>query len=170
MEAARAGGHGAVRRLLGAMRRYAYFRFRDPRELRRYALGYVIQTALAGKGVVSLERTVGYLQARAGRRRVRRSAVEAALRRLAAEFDAPISEVNGELFFGFRNVKRQFLASHVVRRRIRLGRIASGRTVFDTADSPSLAAARDLESFDLELLAPRWQAEKKIHDGARRAD
>jgi len=161
MEAARARRGGWGRRLLHAVLHHRCFRFRDRRVLRRYALGHVIETALRGKGVVSLERTMAYLQARAGKRKVRRSAVEAALRQLAQEFDAPITELNGELFFGFRNVKRQFLASHVVRRRIRLGHTASGRTVFDSADSPLVANQRDLESFDREL---------ENHDGAPWAD
>ena len=139
------------RRLLGALGHHRFFRFRRTRSLRRYALGLVFETALAGKGVVSLDRTVNYLQARAGKRKVKRSAVEEALRELALEFDAPITEVDGDLFFGFRNVKRQFLASHVQRRRLQLGRTAFGRTVFDSADSPLAATARDLESFDREL-------------------
>jgi hypothetical protein len=169
MTAARAGRRGLVRRLLDALLHPRFFRFRDRRVLRRYALGHVIQTALAGKGVVSLEGTVRYLQARAGGRRVSRGAVDAALRQLSEEFDAPITELNGELFFGFRNVKRQFLASHVVRRRIRLARIASGRTVFDSADSPLAASARDLESFDIELFAARPGTEPS-HDAAPWAD
>ena len=77
--------------------------------------------------------------------------------------------MNGDLFFGFRNVKRQFLASHVVRRQIRLGNTASGRTVFDSADSPLSGSRRDLESFDRELFASRVVT-KKNHDGAALPD
>lgn len=139
------------RGLLSVLPHHRLFRFRQARTLRRYALGLVFETALAGKGVVSLSRMVEHLQARAGKQKVRRSTVEAALRELAREFDAPITEVDGELFFGFRNVKRQFLASHVQRRRLQLGRTASGRTVFNSADSPLAATARDLELFDREL-------------------
>jgi hypothetical protein len=162
MRGARAGNEGLVGRLLHTALHHPSFRYRDRRVLRRYALGHVIQTALGGKGVVSLGRTVTYLQARAGKRRVSRSAVEGALRQLAQEFDAPITEVEGELFFGFRNVKRQFLAAHVVRRKIHLARTASGRTVFDSADSSLEASQRDLESFDREL--------EKTHDGGLFAD
>ncbi len=168
VDQARSGG-GVIGRLARAVRRQGWRRFRDRRTVRRYALGHVIQTALAGKGVVSLAGTVRYLQARAGRRVVRRASVEAALRQLAEEFRAPVTEVNGDLFFGFRNVKRQFLASHVVRRHMRLGRTPSGRTVFDSADSPGMAATRDLASFDAELLAAAPYA-KKIHDAAGSAD
>jgi hypothetical protein len=119
-------------------------------KLRRHVLGLVIQTALAGKGVVSLERALAYLRARDGRG-VGRPAAEAALRQLAADFDAPVTELSGDLFFGFRNVKRQFLASQIVRRRVRLARTAAGATVFDTADSAARATERDLEAFDREL-------------------
>lgn len=119
--------------------------------LRRYVLGYVFETALRGKGVVSLSRTVSFLRTRTGSRQVRRRTVEKVLRQLAAEFDAPVSELDGELFFGFRNVKRQFLASHVQRIRLRLERQASGPTIFDSGDSEVDAARRELEAFDREL-------------------
>jgi len=127
------------------------FRFRQRDTLRRYALGHVVETALAGKGVVSLERTLRFIRGRAGRQFVSRSAVEAALRELASDFDAPVTTEGGDLFFGFRNVKRQFLASHLLRRQLALGRKVSGETVFDTADSPGVASARELEAFDREL-------------------
>jgi len=169
MERAAARRRGWLGRILAAVASHRLFRFRSPRPLRRYVLGYVIQTALAGKGVVSLDRAVAYLQARAGKRAVSRRAVEVAIRRLAAEFDAPVTEIGGELFFGFRNVKRQFLASEVVRRRMRLARTAEGRTVFDTADTPHRAGARDLEAFDQELFSPRLPLQKN-HDGAWLAD
>ncbi len=121
--------------------------------LRRHALGLVVQTALAGKGVVSLQRAIDYLAAREGRRPARR-VVEAALRDLAFDFDAPVTTLGGDLFFGFRNLKRQFLASDLVRRRLRLGHTAGGATVFDSADTPERAAARELEAFDRELKKP----------------
>lgn len=140
---------GAIGRLLHRLR------FRHEPTVRRYLLGLVIETALAGKGVVSLRRAVLYLQARAGRRSVGHKVVERALRGLAAEFDAPITTLDGDLFFGFRNVKRQFLASLLVRRQARLGRTASGPTVFDTADSPLVAEARELEAFDQALAEGR---------------
>ena len=169
MSRAHAARHGWVRRLLVAALDHPWVRFRNRRALRRYALGHVIQASLAGKGVVSLERTVAYLRARAGGRHVGRRAVLGALRQLAQEFDAPVTETNGDLFFGFRNVKRQFLASHLVRRRLRLGSVSSGRTVFDTADTPRRAGERDLESFDLELVSARLSAHES-HDAVRLAD
>ena len=132
-----------------------HFRFRHRPTVRRYLLGLVIETALAGKGIVSLRRAVLYLQARAGARSVSRRVVERALRDLADEFDAPITELDGDLFFGFRNVKRQFLASHLVRRQMRLGRTAEGPTVFDTADTPLAAAERELAAFDQALAEGR---------------
>lgn len=119
-------------------------------KLRRHLLGLVIHTALAGRGVVSLERAVAYLRSREGRG-VGRRPVESALRQLAADFDAPVTRLDGDVFFGFRGIKRQFLASRFVRRRIRLARTTEGETVFDSADSPGRAAERELEAFDREL-------------------
>ncbi|HSH76007.1 MAG TPA: hypothetical protein VLA09_10025, partial [Longimicrobiales bacterium] len=142
--------------LARALERHRLLRFRDPKSLRRYLLGHVIEAALAGRGVVSLNRASSYLQARAGGRKVGRSAVERALRCLALEFDAPITESAGDILFGFRNVKRQFLASLIVRRRMRLPRFASGDAVFDTADSPRVAAERELDAFDRALREHGW--------------
>jgi hypothetical protein len=140
-----------ARRLLRAVARTRRHRFRDAETLRRYALGHVFETALKGKGVVSLDGTVKVLQSRAGKRRVSRSAVEKALEQLASEFEAPITELNGDRFFGFRNVKRQFLASQVQRTRLRLERTVAGRMVFDSGDAPLVAAQRELEAFDRAL-------------------
>ena len=137
----------------GLLRNHRRFRFRQRDTLRRYALGCVVETALRGKGVVSLDRTVRVLEARADGLSVSRAAVERALRELAEEFDAPITTQGKDVFFGFRNVKRQFLASHLVRRRLALGRTTQGTTVFDTADPPDVASARELSLFDLELAA-----------------
>jgi hypothetical protein len=149
--------------VLASIVRFLHLRPRRSATVRRYLLGLVIETALAGKGVVSLDRAVRYLRARTGTPRVRRRVVERALRDLAAEFEAPITELGGDVFFGFRNVKRQFLASLLVRRQAQLARTASGPTVFDTADAPLVAAARELEAFDRALSEGRpacRQAEK----------
>lgn len=128
------------------------FHFRQTKEVRRLALGYVYQVALAGKGIVSIRSTLEYLRSRSGGQHVKRSTVEAALRELAREFDATITDGPGDhTFFGFRNIKKQFVASEVIRRRMKLERLAHGRTVFDSADSPLEATARDLEAFDREL-------------------
>ncbi len=140
-----------ARRMLRAIVRTRRSRFRDAETLRRYALGHVFETALKGKGVVSLDGTVKVLQSRAGKWRVSRSAVEKALEQLASEFEAPITELNGDRFFGFRNVKRQFLASQVQRTRLKLERTAGGRTVFDSGDAPLVAAQRELDAFDRAL-------------------
>lgn len=169
VEKARVSALGWFGRLLHGLRHSIRHRFRDRRTLRRYALGHVVQTALAGKGVVSLEGTVRYLRRRVGTRRVSRAAVEGALRQLADEFDAPVTEIGGDLFFGFRNVKRQFLASRVVRRRICLGSTASGRVVYDSSDSPAAAAERELELFDAELAGPAPIGKEK-HGVVRRAE
>jgi len=123
------------------------FRFSQPEAIRRFVLGYVIETALAGKGVVSLKRARQFIQNRAGKAKVKRATVEGALRDLAADFDAPITTQGDDLFFGFRNVKRQFLASYLMRRELRLGNTVTGATVFDSEDT-------ELQAFDRELLPP----------------
>jgi hypothetical protein len=146
-----AGMASLVQGVRGMLRHHRRFRFRQPDTLRRYALGYVVETALRGKGVVSLKRTVAFIQGRAGKRRVSRKAVEIALRDLAREFQAPVTTEGDDLFFGFRNVKRQFLASMLLRKELALGRTVAGETVFDTADPPEVAAARELEAFDRAL-------------------
>lgn len=149
---ASAGAAFALSRgILDRLARLAPFRLRSGATLRRYALGYVFETALKGKGVVSLDRTVAYLRSRSDDAGIARHKVESVLRRLAVEFDAPVTELGGDVFFGFRNVKRQFLASHVQRVRLGLERKAAGRTVFDSGDSELDAAARELEDFDEAL-------------------
>ncbi|MDH3270416.1 MAG: hypothetical protein OEN56_03745 [Gemmatimonadota bacterium] len=139
---------GIVRRVA----RHPRLRLRHTATVRRYAFGYVVETALKGKGVVSLDRTVAHLRARAAGGGISRTVVERALRLLADEFDAPISEHGGDVFFGFRNVKRQFLASQISRAQLRLQRSAEGETVYDSGDSESVAGERELESFDRALL------------------
>jgi hypothetical protein len=126
-------------------------RLRSRRALRRLALGHVFETALAGTGVVSVETTCRYLAARIGGLPVGHRRVERVLRELSAEFHAPVTRAGDGLLFGFRNVKRQFLAAEVVRRRLRLGEVVSGTTVFDTGDSREAASQRDLALFDEEL-------------------
>lgn len=138
-------------RLLRAALRHPRLRVHRWETLRRYILGHVFETALRGKGVVSLNRTISYLKTRTGGARISRRKVERALRSLAEEFDAPETELDGDRFFGFRNVKRQFLASHVQRVRLQLQRRATGRTLFDSGDAESVAAEREFDIFDRAL-------------------
>jgi len=142
-----------ARRVVRAVKPVRALRYRQRRVLRRLALGHVFETALAGRGVVSVETTRRYLASRLDGLRVGRARTEAVLRELAGELDAEVTREGRELFFGFRNVKRQFLAAVVVRRRLALGRLVCGPTVFDSGDSPRTAAARELEAFDRELAA-----------------
>lgn len=127
------------------------FRRLAKRELRRFLLGHVYQVALAGKGVVSLDRAVEFVRIRAGGRRIRRTRIAAVLRGLAAEFDGPITVQSGGVFFGFRNLKQQFLASEHVRARFDAMRRVTGRIIFDSGDSPAEAERRELDLFDRDL-------------------
>lgn len=141
----------AVASVRRSLLRHSRFRLRSRDEIRRLLLGHVIETALRGKGVVSVERAARYLEKRAGSGRVSRRRVEQALEGLAAEFGATRLAIEGDHFFGFRNVKRQFLASHVQRVRLRLARTADGRDVFDSGDTQEVATQREFELFDRDL-------------------
>lgn len=141
----------AVEAVARIVRRHPRIRLRSEGTLRRHLLGYVFETALRGKGVVSLERAVAYLESRTGGLRPSRRKVDRVLQGLAAEFDATELTLGGDRFYGFRNVKRQFLASHVQRVRLRLQRKAAGSAVYDSGDTEESAAARELLLFDQDL-------------------
>ena len=138
----------AVTRIVG---RHPRIRLRREETIRRHLLGYVFETALRGKGLVSLNHAVAYLESRTRGLRLSRRRVDRALQALAAEFDAADLTLEGDRFYGFRNVKRQFLASHVQRVRLRLQRKAAGSAVYDSGDTEESAAARELLLFDQDL-------------------
>ena len=143
-----------IRAFLHSSWRKSFGRVTSQRDLRRQAIGYVFRVALKGRGVVSLGGTFAFLRARAGGCWVLRSRTKGVLEGLAVEFDAPVTVEGGDVFFGFRNVKRQFLASEIVRGQVDPARITGGRIVFDSMDTPTAAHRRDLELFD-EWLA--WE-------------
>ncbi|MED5199359.1 MAG: hypothetical protein VYB51_06090, partial [Gemmatimonadota bacterium] len=82
------------------------------------------------------------------------SAVEAALHQLAAEFDADVSgwtPGEGSLRFSFPAIRKQFVASETVRRRLKLGDGKIGEVVYSSADSTEETSERDQAAFDREL-------------------
>ena len=84
------------------------------------------------------------------------AAVEAALHQLAAEFDADVSageSGEGSLRFSFPAIRKQFLASETVRRRLKLEKGNIGEVVYSSADSAAEASERDQAAFDRELAA-----------------
>jgi hypothetical protein len=118
------------------------------------------------------------VQARIKNRVVDPTEVEAALHQLAAEFNADVtsgeaggdgdvgpsgkgvasragalSTASGSLQFHFPAIRRQFLASEAMRRRLKLDEGKLGEVVYSSADSDQEAYAREEASFDRELAA-----------------
>ena len=140
-------------RILGVRREN---RARKARNVRRLVLGLVYREALAGGGSVTAEAATTYVQAKIKDRTVDPSEVEVALHQLAAEFDANVSSGEagaGSLRFSFPAIRKQFLASETVRRRLKLEDDKIGEVVYSSEDSPAEAAARDQAAFDRELAA-----------------
>jgi uncharacterized membrane protein len=140
-------------RVLGVRREN---RAREARNVRRQVLGLVYREALAGGGAVTVEAATAHVQARMKDRTVDPGAVEAALHQLAAEFDADVSagqSGEGSLRFSFPAIRKQFLASETVRRRLKLEEGKIGKVVYSSADSPEEASERDQAAFDRELAA-----------------
>ncbi|MCH8812711.1 MAG: hypothetical protein IID07_12840 [Gemmatimonadetes bacterium] len=140
-------------RVLGVRREN---RAREARNVRRQVLGLVYREALAGGGAVTVEAATAHVQARMKDRTVDPAAVEAALHQLAAEFDADVSageSGEGSLRFSFPAIRKQFLASETVRRRLKLEKGKIGEVVYSSADSAEEASERDQAAFDRELAA-----------------
>ncbi len=140
-------------RVLGVRREN---RAREARNVRRQVLGLVYREALAGGGAVTVEAATAHVQARMKDRTVDPGAVEAALHQLAAEFDADVSageSGEGSLRFSFPAIRKQFLASETVRRRLKLEEGKIGKVVYSSADSAEEASERDQAAFDRELAA-----------------
>jgi hypothetical protein len=144
-------------------------RAREARNVRRLVLGLVYREALAGGRPITVEAATAHVQAKMKDRIVDRSAVEAALHQLAAEFDADVttgpvgqsgsrpSTADGSapggdsLRFSFPAIRKQFLASEAVRRRLKLEDAELGDVVYSSADSEEEASERDRAAFDREL-------------------
>ncbi|MCH7856935.1 MAG: hypothetical protein IIB37_09315 [Gemmatimonadetes bacterium] len=140
-------------RVLGVRREN---RAREARNVRRQVLGLVYREALTGGGAVTVEAATAHVQARMKDRTVDPGAVEAALHQLAAEFDADVSageSGEGSLRFSFPAIRKQFLASETVRRRLKLEEGKIGKVVYSSADSAEEASERDQAAFDRELAA-----------------
>ena len=133
-------------------------RARKARNVRRVVLGLVYRKALTGGGgAVTTEEATKHVQAKIKDRKVDPSEVEAALHQIAAEFDADVSsggsEGSGPLRFSFPAIRKQFLASETVRRRLKLEDRKLGEVVYSSADSSVEASERDQAAFDRELAA-----------------
>ena len=132
-------------------------RARKARNVRRLVLGLVYREALTRGGSVTTEAATAHVQAKIKDRKVDPSEVEAALHQIAAEFNADVSsgesEGSGSLRFSFPAIRKQFLASETIRRRLKLEDRKLGEVVYSSADSSVEASKRDQAAFDRELAA-----------------
>ncbi len=129
---------------------------REARNVRRLVLGLVYREALTKGGSVTAEAATAHVQARLKHREVSPSEVEAALHQLAAEFDADVTSgdpASGSdpLRFSFPAIRKQFLASESVRRRLKLDEAELGDVVYSSSDSDEEAYEREAAAFDREL-------------------
>ncbi len=127
-------------------------RRREARNLRRVLLGYVDSRELDGGRAVGLTEAHLHVSARLEKQVVTREAVEAALNALAAEFDADVTAADdGNLWFRFDAIRRQYAAGETVRRTLQLENRTLGEIVYSTADSGKEAEERELALFDRKL-------------------
>ena len=151
-------------------------RARKARNVRRLVLGLVYREALAAGRPITVEAATAHVQAKIKDRVVDPSEVEAALHQLAAEFDADVSSgevvrsgqggssgsrasstaealstVGSSLQFSFPAIRKQFLASETVRRRLKLEDAEIGGVVYSSADSEEEATDREGAAFDRAL-------------------
>ncbi len=142
---------GPLLRMMGVRREN---KARKVRNVRRLVLGLVYREALAGRGAVTVEAAAGYVRGRIKDRPVDQSEVETALHNLAAEFNSDVtSGSDGGLVFTFPAIRREFVASETVRRKLTLEDRKLGDIVYSSADSSTEASERDLAEFDRKLAA-----------------
>ncbi len=125
---------------------------RKARNVRRLVLGLVYREALAGRGAVTVEAAAGYVRNRLKDQAVDDVEVEAALHSIAAEFNADVtSGADGSLVFTLPAIRREFVASEMVRQGLALENRKLGDIVYSSADSSVEASKRDLDEFDRQL-------------------
>lgn len=128
-------------------------RRRASRNVRRVLLGYVYARVLEGGMAVGLTEAHLHVESQLKDRDVTRQAVERELHALAVEFDADVTAADdGNLWFRFDAIHRQYAASETVRRTLQLENRTLGEIVYSTADSGKQAEERELALFDRELV------------------
>ena len=137
---------------------------RHARNIRGVLLGLVYRRALEGPGgAVSVSEAYLHVASKLPDRGVSRDAVERALHRLAAELDADVTtDDEGETLFSFPALRRAFVASDVVRKKLALEKRTLGEIVFATSDTPAEAQARDARLFDRALEAGRMDVARYV--------
>ncbi len=126
---------------------------RKARNVRRLVLGMVYREALTGLGSsLTVEGALSYVRRRIRDQPLDPSEVEAALQSLAAEFDADVSSAeDGVLAFNFPAIRREFVASETIRRKLSLEDRELGDVVYSSADTSKEASERALAEFDRQL-------------------
>lgn len=128
-------------------------RARRRRNIRRVLLGLIYEEALTSGGSLTADEAYRHVRSKL-EPAPDPDEVERALHELASEFDADVVVLeSGASGFRFPEVRRQFMASESVRRRLRLEKRRLGATVYSSADSPQEASLRDLAAMDRQLKA-----------------
>ncbi len=129
---------------------------RERRNVRRVLLGLVYDLALDKGAGVQVEPATAHVARRLEGQRVTRRDVEAALRELAAEFDADVEpDPEGNLIYRFPKLREQYAAAEAVRRTLALDAQALGAIVYHTGDTPEDEGRREREAFDRALAEAR---------------
>jgi hypothetical protein len=138
-------------------------RRRRRRNVRRVLLGLVYRHALEGAAPVGVDEAHRYVTSRLEDQVVESSEVEAELHALAAELDADVTtDEQGAHLFAFPALRRAFVASDAIRRKLELEKRTLGDIVYSTSDTAAEAADRDGALFDRALADARVDVERHL--------
>jgi hypothetical protein len=127
---------------------------RARRNVRRLVLALVHQRSLGSVQWISAPEAVTYVQNRMKDSPPASRIIESVLHEVAAEFDADVEVDDAEVQrFRFPNVRKAFVASELVRNRLKLEEREIGDIVFSSEDDSIGESERELAAFDRELAA-----------------
>jgi hypothetical protein len=136
---------------------------RRRRNVRRVLLGLVYRHALENAAPVSVEEAHRYVASRLKDQVVEKGDIEAQLHALAAELDADVTTDDaGANLFSFPALRRAFLASDAIRRKLELEKRTLGDIIYATSDTTAEAGARDGALFDRALENARVDVEHHL--------
>lgn len=122
------------------------------RNVRRLLVGLVYKRSIGAIRWVSVEDATKHVQRRLEGFEPTAKQIRKELEKLAAEFDADVEvDDEGRTRYRFPNVRSSFVEGELVRRRLALDKGDIGEIVYDSGDTSSEAAARDMAAFDREL-------------------
>ena len=138
-------------------------RRRRRRNVRRVMLGLVYRKALKDAAPVGAGEAHRYVTSRLKDQAVDGRDVEAELHSLAAELDADVTTDDaGAMLFEFPALRRAFLASDAVRRKLELEKRTLGDIIYSTSDTTAESGARDGALFDRALEDARVDVERHL--------